>query len=80
METPTNSSSNPKEQSSPIKKRRFIDLFRMTSHDQNFEKQKKQALYNLIAFSAFLFLIITVICCYFILGIFLLNFFTKYFY
>lgn len=46
---------------------RFIDLFR----PQGFEMQRKQAIYNLIAFSAFFIFIITVICCYLILQQFL---------
>lgn len=58
---------------SPLKLRRFIDLFR-SPHDLGFEKQKKQAIYNLIAFSAFLFSILIVICSYFILQQFLRYF------
>jgi len=57
---------------SPRKIRRFIDLFRVQNDDSNgFEKQRKQSIYNLIAFSAFIFLILTIICCYFILQQFL---------
>ena len=72
MESPAISSAKEQQNTtvnSPRKIRRFIDLFR--THDFGFEKQRKQAIYNLIAFSAFLFLILTVICCYFILQQFL---------
>lgn len=74
MDTPTLSTTvtnNKDQQTSPRKLKRMFDIFRSTSQDLGFEKQKKQALYNLIAFSVFLFLIITVICCYFILQQFL---------
>lgn len=72
----TNTKINDKDQqnntaASPRKIRRFIDLFRSPHDDTGFEKQRKQAVYNLIAFSAFAFLVLMVICCYFILQQFL---------
>lgn len=56
--------------SSPKRIRRFIDLFRYPQ-EFGFEKQRKQAIYNLVAFSAFFIFIITVIACYLILQQFL---------
>lgn len=57
---------------SPKRIRRFIDLFRFGHQPElGFEKQRKQAIYNLVAFTAFFIFIITVICCFFILQQFL---------
>ena len=75
MDTPVMPSANKPQQTanttitSPRKIRRFIDLFR--THEIGFEKQRKQAFYNLIGFTAFFIFIFTVVCCYLILQQFL---------
>ena len=61
---------NTTHQTSPRKIRRFIDLFRYPQ-EFGFEKQRKQAIYNLVAFTAFFILLITIVCCYLILQQFL---------